>query len=132
MNRVAAWILTLLMVFAPHIARAESLAYAELQILDKVTTQKQNIQLVVGRASVYGNLRLLPRRCDAYDVESKSEAAAFLEIYDTKRGDGKKPIFSGWMFKSSPSLSSLEHAIYDVVLLGCSNNPSQAKSASPQ
>ena len=28
-------------------------------------------------------------------------------------------IFQGWMFSSSPSLSSLEHPINDIGLLGC-------------
>ena len=32
--------------------------------------------------------------------------------------DGKT-VFSGWMFASSPAISGLEHAVYDVTLLSC-------------
>jgi hypothetical protein len=37
------------------------------------------------------------------------------EIYQ----DTKKLIFFGWLFASSPSVSSLEHPIYDLVALNC-------------
>ncbi|MFT5180431.1 MAG: hypothetical protein ACI8S3_000304, partial [Alphaproteobacteria bacterium] len=29
------------------------------------------------------------------------------------------PLFSGWMFASSPALSALEHAVYDVWVVDC-------------
>ena len=32
---------------------------------------------------------------------------------------GANRIFSGWMFKSSPALSALEHPVYDVGVLDC-------------
>jgi hypothetical protein len=116
----------------PFAALAQTMPYAQLQILDKVTTQKKIINLPVGKTAIYGNLRLLPRRCDNYDIEAKAESAVFIEIYDSKKPELKKPIFTGWLFKSSPSLSALEHAIYDVVLLGCNSNLSQSKSAAPE
>jgi hypothetical protein len=37
------------------------------------------------------------------------------EIYQDK----KTPIFFGWLFASSPSVSSLEHSVYDVVAVSC-------------
>ena len=42
-----------------------------------------------------------------------SSEQAFLQTLD------KITAFSGWMFASSPAVSSLEHPVYDVTLLAC-------------
>ena len=31
------------------------------------------------------------------------------------------PLFEGWMFASSPALSGLEHAVYDLTMLSCNS-----------
>lgn len=126
------FVISALLCFLAQPLWAQTMPFAELQILDKVTTQKQILRLPMGRASVIGGLRIVPRRCDIYAVDSKTEAAAFLEIYDAKRAEIKKPIFSGWMFKSSPSLSALEHAIYDVVVLSCAKSAGQSNASLPE
>jgi hypothetical protein len=33
----------------------------------------------------------------------------------------RNPVFNGWMFSSSPSVSNLENAIYDVTAVECKN-----------
>lgn len=33
--------------------------------------------------------------------------------------DTDAPVFSGWMFASSPGLSALEHPVYDIWLIDC-------------
>ena len=47
------------------------------------------------------------------------ESAAFLEINVADPGSAPKTAFSGWMFASSPSLSALEHPVYDVWVVDC-------------
>ena len=43
-----------------------------------------------------------------------------LEIDESEIGGSeRRPVFSGWMFASSPALSALEHAVYDVWVLDC-------------
>jgi len=105
---------------SPSIA-AERYPLALLQVLDKVTTHKQKLYVPVGKSVAVGTIRILARACYKNDPEEPPQSSAFLEIYDTKLDDSKKPVFSGWMFKSNPSLASLEHAIYDVTVLDCSN-----------
>ncbi len=34
----------------------------------------------------------------------------------------EKSIYKGWMISSSPDVTPLEHPIYDLWLLGCSND----------
>ncbi|MAN73150.1 MAG: cellulase [Henriciella sp.] len=40
------------------------------------------------------------------------------------------PLFSGWMFASSPGLSALEHPVYDVWVIRC-KQPSPESLSSP-
>ena len=53
----------------------------------------------------------------------RTQAAGLLEICDIGFADGstqdKIIVFSGWMFASSPAVSSLKHPVYDVTLLAC-------------
>ena len=44
------------------------------------------------------------------------DAAAFLTIIDSHPDE---PGFKGWMLKSDPSLSMLEHPLYDIRVEGC-------------
>jgi hypothetical protein len=40
--------------------------------------------------------------------------------------DKPEPIFSGWMFASSPALSALENPVYDVSVLDCKSGGAAA------
>lgn len=101
---------------------ADNYPYAVVQVLDKITTARQRVAIPVGKSMAIGTLRIGVRTCQKSSPEEKPEVIAFLEIYDLKQEeDKKKPIFTGWMFKSSPSLSTLEHAVYDVTVVDCSS-----------
>ena len=49
------------------------------------------------------------------------ETSAFLQIDDHRPDQGAKHVFSGWMYASSPSLNGMEHPLYDVWVINCSN-----------
>ena len=61
------------------------------------------------------------------DAESELEANldtgpdASLETDENRDPDVSEYIFSGWMFASSPGLSSLEHSVYDIWVRDCSD-----------
>lgn len=103
-------------------ALADPHPFAVMQVLDKVTTQRQAIPVPIGKSVTVGTLHIMARACYSSDPAEKPEQSAFVEIFDAKGGSANKPMFAGWMFKSSPSVSALEHPIYDVVVLGCSNS----------
>lgn len=92
---------------------------AKLQGLDKVTARTSTFSLTVGETASFGSLRITLRACRSSPPVEVPESAAFLEVDDIKPGEAAERVFSGWMFASSPALSALEHAIYDVWVLTC-------------
>jgi hypothetical protein len=115
-------------------AGAEMIAepLAQMQGLDKITARVSQFEAPVGATVRFGNLSIIVRDCRRNPPEERPENAAFVEIYEARPGEDKERLFSGWMFSSSPALSALEHAVYDVNLLACkpaSGSPPAAPAA---
>ena len=91
---------------------------AELRGLDKVTGVAQSFEVPVGGVGRFGRLRIRVSACHGRSPDQPPEAAAFLQVIDTLEGT-EKVAFSGWMFASSPGLSAMDHARYDVWVLHC-------------
>lgn len=114
-----------LAAFAAGLAPGQSPApdgtVAVMQGLDKVTARVTPIEARVGGAAVkFGTLDIAVRRCQRNRPDERPERAAFLEIDDTDPATKtKKRVFAGWIFATSPSLSALEHPVYDVWLIDC-------------
>jgi len=89
---------------------------AELQVLDKVDAQATTLMVKVGSSVQYRSLTIAVRACDASTKDEHEDATAFLDITDSHPDE---PGFHGWMLKSDPSVSMLQHPIYDVRVLGC-------------
>ncbi len=104
---------------------------AVLQGLDKITARVSEIDAPVGKPVKFGTLQIIVRDCKKNPPEDRPEDAAFLQIDEVRPGEGNIRRFSGWMFAQSPALSSLEHPVYDVVLLNCKGAPSKASAAPP-
>ena len=103
---------------------------AMLQGLDKVTARIERIEALIDKPIQFGSLRILVRACVKKPPEELPESAAFLEIKDARAGKNGMSVFSGWMFASSPSLSAMEHAVYDVWVVDCINELSESSSSS--
>jgi len=89
---------------------------AELLALDKVTARTTALTVRVGQSATFGSLRVAVGDCEVRPPDQPADAAAFLDITDSHPG---APEFHGWMLVSAPSVSMLEHPIYDVRLAGC-------------
>ncbi len=100
---------------------------ALLQGLDKITARVSKFEAPVGAPVQFGTLAIRVRDCEKSPPEDAPESSAFVEIDETRPGETRTRVFSGWMFASSPALSALEHPVYDVVLLDC-----KAASGSPR
>ena len=100
---------------------------AVLEGLDKITARVSKFEAPVGTPVQFGTLAIRVRDCEKSPPEETPESAAFVEIDDTRTGEVRTRVFSGWMFASSPALSALEHPVYDVILLDC-----KAGSGSPR
>lgn len=97
---------------------ARSFATAELQGLDKVTARISTFRAPVDQHVSFGSLEIRVRACWKNPPEETPESAAYLEITDST-GAETQPIFSGWMYASSPAVNALEHPVYDVWVLDC-------------
>lgn len=95
---------------------------AVLQGLDKTTARVTTFEAPVGRSVRFGTLVITARACNKEPPEEPPNTTAFLQIDDTRSAGSSasaERVFSGWMFAQSPSLSALEHPVYDVTLLDC-------------
>ncbi|SEN85844.1 hypothetical protein SAMN02990966_00314 [Rhodospirillales bacterium URHD0017] len=100
---------------------------AELQGLDKVTARTQRFYAPVGESTRFGTLAITVSDCLVNVPEAPPESVAYLTIVDNKPGQAAEKLFAGWMFASTPSLSALDHGVYDVRVLSCT----MAQGSSP-
>lgn len=99
--------------------------YALVQILNKTTAKTSFNELKVNEKTNFGSIKIIPRKCWQSPQEQKPESKILIEVFEAKN-EGKdkiieKRIFYGWMFASSPSISGLEHPIYDITAINCFN-----------
>lgn len=87
-----------------------------LRALDKMLGQPTDIELSMGQTVVFGRIAIRAVECRYPAADPGGDAFAYLEVLDLE-GDA---LFEGWMIASSPALNALEHARYDVWVLGCS------------
>jgi hypothetical protein len=102
-----------------------------LQGLDKVTARVSTINAPIGRLVRFGTLEIIARTCDKRPPEETPESAAFLDIWEARRGEPAASLFRGWMYASSPALSPMEHPVYDIWVLDCRNSASITPSILP-
>ncbi len=88
----------------------------ELRILDKVNARAVTWSGRVGQVYKIGVLTITARSCVVPPPDVPADSAAFLDIVDSRPAS---PSFHAWMFASAPSISMLEHPIYDVRLTQC-------------
>ena len=113
-----AWLLALL----PLAAAAQSWVprqVAQLQALDKVTARVTLLQARIGTPAQFGTLTIQLRACNGRPPDEVPDAAAWLEISDSRAAAGTGPAFRGWMFANAPAVNTLEHPVYDIRVLEC-------------
>ena len=105
-------------------AKAEdiSLEQVVLRGLDKVTGRLSTMTVNVGEKTTFGALDIYARVCYTHPPEETPENAAYLDVVENKE-EGQLKLFSGFMFSSSPALSAMDHAVYDVWVLKCQGEP---------
>ena len=89
--------------------------------LNKVSGKVSKLIIEDDGEIFFGSLKIIAHTCKKSAPEEPLENKAFLEIWDIKYDQEHKKVFSGWMFSSSPSISALEHAVYDVWIIDCSD-----------
>jgi hypothetical protein len=92
-----------------------------LRGLDKITGKPTDIAAPIGKPVQFATLTITARYCYSTPASETPETSAFIQIDDHRPDQGAKHIFSGWMYASSPSLNGMEHPLYDVWVINCSN-----------
>ena len=89
---------------------------ADVIMLDKLSAQPTTLTIKVGEAAPYATLTIAVKACDVRPPDLPQNAAAFLEITDSR---GSAPVFHGWVLSNTPSVSQFEHPVYDLRLASC-------------
>ena len=93
---------------------------AVLGLLNKRNGIVRDITLRPGQAIRFRDAVVRLRACDAAAPwENERLTGAFVQL-DVEQPNGSwKRVFSGWLYKESPSLNVVEHAVYDVWPKSC-------------
>jgi hypothetical protein len=89
---------------------------ATLQVLDKVNAQNAVLSVKVGQSAQFGSLTIQVQACAIRPPDQPQDATALLTITDSH---ADAPGFRGWLLANHPSVSMLQHPIYDVRVVGC-------------
>ena len=89
---------------------------ASLSILNKITAEVNKLAINLKENYEYEDLRIYIIDCYNSKPQEKKETAIYLNIYNN---ESNEKIFNGWMIKSLPSISSMEHPIYDIWVDNC-------------
>jgi hypothetical protein len=88
----------------------------KLQALDKVNAQSTALTIKVGQSATFGSLTITVKACVTRPADQPADAAAYLDVTDSHPD---LPPFDGWMLEDEPSVSMLQHPIYDLRVTGC-------------
>ena len=92
-----------------------------LRGLEKITGRPTDIIAPIGKPVRFATLTITARYCYSTPASETPETSAFVQIEDQRADQSTKRIFSGWMYASSPGLHGVEHPLYDVWVINCSN-----------
>lgn len=109
----------LFLLSTPAFATDIPMEVAVLRGLDKVTGRTSTFSVPVGEVLQFGRTYVVPESCFTRPPEESPENAAYLYVYEKSARGENIELFKGWMFSSNPALSSMEHPVYDIWVIGC-------------
>lgn len=98
---------------------------ATLGLINKRNNISRDIELSPGQSRRIGDVVIRLASCErTAPWENPPETGAFVQVFVQDRPDADSEqqwarVFSGWLFKNSPSLNVVEHPIYDVWVKDC-------------
>ena len=96
---------------------------AVLGILNKRNGISRDIRLKPGQAVKVDDLIVRLRACETTPPwEFDKLTGAFVQVDVQQPEGGWNRVFSGWLYKESPSLNVVEHRVYDVWPKSCAMN----------
>jgi hypothetical protein len=93
---------------------------AVLGLLNKRNGEERDLTLKPGQAVRAGDVVVRLRACEtSAPWEAEPLTGAFVQVDVQDRDTRWHRVFSGWLYKESPSLNVVEHPIYDVWPKSC-------------
>jgi hypothetical protein len=94
---------------------------ATLGLLNKRNGLSRDLRLKPGQGVRIGDIVVRLKACETTaDWESDKLTGAFVQvIVKNTTGPNWRKVFSGWLFKETPSLNVVEHPVYDVWAKAC-------------
>ena len=94
--------------------------FAELNILDKVSSKSSSIKIEIGKELKFQNLLIKVLKCYNSEFDDDPEVTAYMQVKDLKANNKNKVfVFNDWTFASSPSIRPFDHPVYDIWLKKC-------------
>ena len=94
--------------------------FAEILVLDKVSSKTTKLKLIIGKDLFFQNLNINILKCQNSKFDDDPEVTAFMQVIDLKNKNKDKVfVFNDWTFASSPSIRPFDHPVYDIWLKKC-------------
>ena len=95
--------------------------YASFKLLNKTTNKVSTKHILVSSKISWETLNIEVLYCGSTPPTEIPEDYVLIDVYDTINNQNTN-IYKGWMISSSPDVTPLENPIYDLWLVGCSND----------
>ncbi len=95
--------------------------YANFKLLDKISNKITKIVIGVDNSIIVEALNISVYSCFTEPPDKIPENYVLIDVIENY-SNKEKSIYKGWMISSSPEITPLEHPIYDLWLIGCSND----------
>ena len=98
---------------------------ATIGLLNKRNNLSQDLVMKPGESRRVGNVIVKLDTCErSLPWERPPETGAFVQVFVEERARANerlqwRKVFSGWLFRESPSLNVVEHPVYDVWVKDC-------------
>jgi len=113
------YLIFFLSLFTPDLF-ANEVNFAEIKILDKVSSKTSQLKLNIQEEIKFENLIIKILKCKNSEFDDNPEVTAYMQVQDiTLKNNDQVYVFNGWTFSSSPSISLFDHPVYDIWLVKC-------------
>ncbi len=102
-------------------SEALQMQYANFKLLNKISNNIDKKTIAINSTVSMGTLNINVYSCFTEPPNEIPEDYVLIDVEDNFKNEDKL-IYRGWMISSSPDVTPLEHPIYDLWLLGCSND----------
>ena len=113
--------LLVLFYFYPLLAEPLENQYPNFKLLDKISNKLFEKNIKINETDSIGTLNIKVYSCFTEPPNEIPEDYVLIDVKDNFQNEDKL-IFRGWMISSSPDVTPIEHPIYDLWLIGCSND----------